>query len=651
MADLTTSGDVDTKVPGEYQVIYRNGKAEAKATITVLADQTSVQAKDSTLYVGDEWEAADNFVSATDKTGSNLPFSGVMVSGSVDTSKAGEYPVVYQNGKVKARATITVVANQETVVTKDSTIYEGDDWQVADNFVSATDKDGNEVKLADITTVGTVDNTTSGKYEVIYRNGKAEATATITVLADQTSVKAKDSTLYVGDDWHAVDNFVSATDKTGSNVPFSGVTVSGSVDTSKEGQYKVTYSNGKMEAIATITVVANQETVAAKDSTLYVGDSWEAADNFLSATDKDGKALPLTEVTVDGAVDTSKAGRYEVIYRNGKAEATATITVLADQTRVKAKDSTLYVGDDWEAADNFVSATDKTGATVELSGVIVTGTVDTNQEGTYEVTYTNGKVSDIATITVVAHEETVVAKDSTIYEGEKWQAVDNFVSATDKSGQAVDYDQVLTSGTVNTDVPGKYQVIYRNGKAEATATITVLADQTSVTVKDSVIYVGDNWTAADNFVSATDRDGKSLALEQLLVDGSVDTKKTGTYQVNYSIVTDEAATPNFFARLFGTDSQEAVTATATIKVIEKAEDPEEEDQQPEKDDSNKGQEKPTDAGQPGKQSKATAKDKRVLPKTGTAITQGYSIAGVSLVALAGIFFFRKKHTNKSRKTK
>lgn len=651
MADLTTSGDVDTKVPGEYQVIYRNGKAEAKATITVLADQTSVQAKDSTLYVGDEWEAADNFVSATDKTGSNLPFSGVMVSGSVDTSKAGEYPVVYQNGKVKARATITVVANQETVVTKDSTIYEGDDWQVADNFVSATDKDGNEVKLADITTVGTVDNTTSGKYEVIYRNGKAEATATITVLADQTSVKAKDSTLYVGDDWHAVDNFVSATDKTGSNVPFSGVTVSGSVDTSKEGQYKVTYSNGKMEAIATITVVANQETVAAKDSTLYVGDSWEAADNFLSATDKDGKALPLTEVTVDGAVDTSKAGRYEVIYRNGKAEATATITVLADQTRVKAKDSTLYVGDDWEAADNFVSATDKTGATVELSGVIVTGTVDTNQEGTYEVTYTNGKVSDIATITVVAHEETVVAKDSTIYEGEKWQAVDNFVSATDKSGQAVDYDQVLTSGTVNTDVPGKYQVIYRNGKAEATATITVLADQTSVTVKDSVIYVGDNWTAADNFVSATDRDGKSLALEQLLVDGSVDTKKTGTYQVNYSIVTDEAATPNFFARLFGTDSQEAVTATATIKVIEKAEDPEEEDQQPEKDDSNKGQEKPTDAGQPGKQSKATAKDKRVLPKTGTAITQGYSIAGVNLVALAGIFFFRKKHTNKSRKTK
>ncbi|OTO11221.1 hypothetical protein A5882_003146 [Enterococcus sp. 4E1_DIV0656] len=651
LAEVTTSGEVDTKVPGEYQVIYRNGKAEAKATITVIADQTSIKAKDSTLYVGDDWQAIDNFVSATDKAGANLPFSAVTVSGLVDTSKEGQYKVTYSNGKTEAIATITVVANQETVAAKDSTLYVGDSWEAADNFLSATDKDGNKVKLADITTVGTVDSATPGKYEVIYRNGKAEAKATITVLADQTSVKAKDSTLYVGDDWQAIDNFVSATDKTGANLPFSGVTVSGSVDTSKAGEYPVVYQNGHVKATATITVVANQETVVAQDSTIYEGDDWQAADNFVSATDKDGNAVKLTDITTVGTVDSATPGKYEVVYRNGKAEATATITVLADQTSVKAKDSTLYVGDDWEAADNFVSATDKTGATVELSGVIVTGTVDTNQEGTYDVTYTNGKVSATATITVVAHEETVVAKDSTIYEGEKWQAVDNFVSATDKSGQAVDYDQVLISGTVNTDVPGKYQVIYRNGKAEATATITVLADQTSVTVKDSVIYVGDNWTAADNFVSATDRVGKSLALEQLLVDGSVDTKETGTYQVTYSIVTDEAATPNFFARLFGTRSQEAVTATATIKVVEKAEEPEENDQQPEKDDSNKGQEKPTDAGQPGKQSKATAKDKRVLPKTGTAITQGYSIAGVSLVALAGIVFFRKKHTNKSRKTK
>ncbi|MGH1746082.1 bacterial Ig-like domain-containing protein [Enterococcus entomosocium] len=651
ITEVTITGEVDTDTPGEYQVIYRNGKAEATATITVLADQTSVKAKDSTLYIGDDWHAVDNFVSATDKTGANVPFSNVTVSGAVDTSKEGQYLVVYQNGNQKATATITVVANQETVVAKDSTIYEGDDWQVADNFVSATDKDGNAVKLADITTIGTVDSAIPGKYEVIYRNGKAEAKATITVLAEQTSVKAKDSTLYVGDDWQAIDNFVSATDKTGANLPFSGVTVSGSVDTSKAGEYPVVYQNGHVKATATITVVANQETVVAKDSTIYEGDDWQAADNFVSATDKDGNEVKLADITTVGTVDSDTPGKYEVVYRNGKAEAKATITVLADQTSIKAKDSTLYVGDEWEAADNFVLATDKTGANLPFSGVTVSGTVDTSKADEYPVVYQNGNVKATAMITVVADQETVVAKDSTIYEGEDWQAADNFVSATDKDGNEVQLTDIITVGTVDSTTPGRYQVTYRNGKAEATATITVLADQTSVTVKDSVIYVGDNWTAGDNFVSATDRDGKTLTLEQLLVDGSVDTKKTGTYQVTYSIVTDEAATPNFFARLFGTDSQEAVTATATIKVIEKAEEPEENDKQPEKDDSNKGQEKPTDAGQPDKQSKATAKNKRVLPKTGTAITQGYSIAGVSLIALAGIVFFRKKHTNKSRKTK
>lgn len=651
LAEVTTSGDVDTKVPGEYQVIYRNGKAEATATITVLADQTSVQAKDSTLYVGDDWEAADNFVSATDKAGANLPFSAVTVSGLVDTSKEGQYKVTYSNGKTEAIATITVVANQETVAAKDSTLYVGDSWEAADNFLSATDKDGKALPLTEVTVDGTVDTSKAGRYEVVYRNGKAEATATITVLADQTSVKAKGSTLYVGDDWQAADNFVSATDKTGANLPFSGVTVSGSVDTSKAGEYPVVYQNGHVKATATITVVANQETVVAKDSTIYVDDNWQAADNFVSAKDKDGNELKLADITTVGTVDSATPGKYEVVYRNGKAEAKATITVLADQTSIKAKDSTLYVGDEWEAADNFVLATDKTGANLPFSGVTVSGTVDTSKADEYPVVYQNGNVKATAMITVVADQETVVAKDSTIYEGEDWQAADNFVSATDKDGNEVQLTDIITVGTVDSTTPGRYQVTYRNGKAEATATITVLADQTSVTVKDSVIYVGDNWTAGDNFVSATDRDGKTLTLEQLLVDGSVDTKKTGTYQVTYSIVTDEAATPNFFARLFGTRSQEAVTATAKIKVVEKAEEPEENDKQPEKDDSNKGQEKPTDAGQPGKQSKATAKDKRVLPKTGTAITQGYSIAGVSLIALAGIVFFRKKHTNKSRKTK
>ncbi|NQE04190.1 bacterial Ig-like domain-containing protein, partial [Enterococcus gallinarum] len=135
------------------------------------------------------------------------------------------------------------------------------------------------------------------------------------VLADQTSVKAKDSTLYVGDTWLAEDNFVSATDKDGKSLSIAEVTVSGDVDTSKAGSYQVTYKNGNTESVATITVVSDQATVIAKDSTLYVGDTWQAEDNFVSATDKDGKAVSLANVTVTGTVDTTTPGKYEVSYR------------------------------------------------------------------------------------------------------------------------------------------------------------------------------------------------------------------------------------------------------------------------------------------------------------------------------------------------
>ncbi|WP_323133762.1 bacterial Ig-like domain-containing protein [Enterococcus gallinarum] len=614
--------------------------------ITPEKDLSSISVKDSTLYVGDTWQAEDNFVSATDKKGNNVSFSEVTVSGDVDTSKTGSYQVTYTNGTAKSVATITVVSDQATVVAKDSTLYVGDQWQAEDNFVSATDKDGKAVSFADVTVTGTVDTTTPGKYEVSYHNGKVEAVATITVLADQTSVKAKDSTLYVGDTWQAEDNFVSATDKQGNNVTFSEVTVSGDVDTSKAGSYQVTYKNGNAESVATITVVSDQATVVAKDSTLYVGDQWQVEDNFVSATDKDGKAVSIADVTVTGTVDTTTPGKYEVSYHNGKVEAVATITVLADQTSVKAKDSTLYVGDTWQAEDNFVSATDKDGKALSIADVTVSGDVDTSKAGSYQVTYKNGNAESVATITVVSDQPTVVAKDSTLYVGDQWQVEDNFVSATDKDGKAVSFADVIVTGTVDTTTPGKYEVSYHNGKVEAVATITVLADQTSVVVKDSVLYVGDPWQPENNFVSATDRDGNPFAFERLFIEGSVDTDKVGTYQVSYSLVSDdkEANRPSLLERLFGTTKQLAVTATATIQVIEK---------QPATDDGkspHNNQTKPVVPKQNdgSKPIKATAKDrhKRVLPKTGSSVNPAYPLVGLTFIGLvAGIIVRRKKKAN------
>ena len=147
----------------------------------------------------------------------------------------------------------------------------------------------------------------------------------------------------------------------------------------------------------------NKTNVVAKDSTLYVGDTWKPEDNFISAMDPFGNLLSFADVTLSGTVDTSKAGVYPITYTNGSVSQTVNVTVLdkADLSTIKAKDSTLNVGDTWKAEDNFVSATDPTGKSLSILDIIVTGSVDTSKPGAYPITYTNGSVNQTINVTVL----------------------------------------------------------------------------------------------------------------------------------------------------------------------------------------------------------------------------------------------------------
>ncbi|MDV2575571.1 bacterial Ig-like domain-containing protein [Lactiplantibacillus plantarum] len=416
--------------------IYGENNQPTDIYLTYDIDQTSIDTKDSTLVAGPSttWKAADNFVSATDEAGSALKLSDITVSGTVDPTKAGRYEVTYSytdaaGNAVTKTATITVVASQASIDTKDSTLVAGPSttWKAADNFVSATDEAGSALKLSDITVSGTVDPTKAGRYEVTYSYTDAAGntvtkTATITVVASQASIDTKDSTLVAGPSttWKAADNFVSATDEAGSVLKLSDITVSGTVDPTKAGRYEVTYSytdaaGNAVTKTATITVVASQASIDTKDSTLVAGPSttWKAADNFVSATDEAGGALKLSDITVSGTVDPTKAGRYEVTYSYTDAAGnavtkTATITVVASQASIDTKDSTLVAGPSttWKAADNFVSATDEAGSVLKLSDITVSGTVDPTKAGRYEVTYSytdaaGNVVTKTATITVI----------------------------------------------------------------------------------------------------------------------------------------------------------------------------------------------------------------------------------------------------------
>ncbi|MGG5341989.1 bacterial Ig-like domain-containing protein [Enterococcus sp. AZ192] len=399
--DGIMSGDYTlkaTKVPEGYTIAeeYLDGK-----TIKLLKesnrfdiplkekiDQTDIEVKDSTISVGASWEPIDNFVSAVDSNGSPVDFEQIVVTGTVDTSTVRKYEVTYKNQGKEAVAIISVIAEQATLKVKDSTIYVGDSWQAADNFISATDEAGKEIPFQEIEVSGMVDTNKAGVYDVTYSTPSLTQTAKITVLADQTSIDAKNSTIYVGTSWQAADNFLSATDRTGKALSIDQITTKGTVDTTTPGAYDVTYQNGAKETTITVFVVTDQMTLAVKDSMIYVGDSWQAADNFISATNGKGVTIPLQEIDVLGAVDTTKAGIYEVTYSFETQKAIAKITVKEDLSTLVVKDSTIYVGDSWQASDNFVSATDREGRAISFDKVNVIGTVDTKKKGETTVTYT-----------------------------------------------------------------------------------------------------------------------------------------------------------------------------------------------------------------------------------------------------------------------
>ncbi|MDO7804970.1 bacterial Ig-like domain-containing protein [Lactiplantibacillus pentosus] len=119
MPDWTTAGDYQVT----YQFKNQHGKlVAATVTITVVIEeddeqgesQSALQVQDSTLQVGDEWRPEANVVVVTDVNGGTVPFDELLVTGTVDTTKAGVYEITYQytdaSGKVFTEVvTVTVV--------------------------------------------------------------------------------------------------------------------------------------------------------------------------------------------------------------------------------------------------------------------------------------------------------------------------------------------------------------------------------------------------------------------------------------------------------------------------------------------------------------------------------------------------------------
>ncbi|KRN29697.1 beta-fructosidase [Lactobacillus selangorensis] len=325
----------------------------------MAASKENLFAHNSQIANGATWNPADNFDGAIDDNGDSLDFSKVTVSGSVNTAVAGNYAVTYSytdtaGNTVSKTVTITVsdkAVDHSTIYAHNSTILNGSTWNAADNFDGATDANGDPVDLADMTVSGTVDTAQAGNYNVTYSykdvDGKTVSkTVTVTVGAkatDHSAIYAHNSNILNGSTWNTADNFDGATDANGDPVDLADMTVSGLVNTSKPGNYQVTYSytdaNGKtVSKTITLYVVESHLSVAGKDSTLTQGTTWNPKDNFVSATDENGKSVAYGDVQVSGSVDSATPGKYNVVYTYTDKAGNSVYTIIT--VTVKANSST-----------------------------------------------------------------------------------------------------------------------------------------------------------------------------------------------------------------------------------------------------------------------------------------------------------------------
>ncbi|EAE3710531.1 bacterial Ig-like domain-containing protein [Listeria monocytogenes] len=586
-------------------------------TYILVTNKATLKVKDSTLYVGDNWTAASNFVSATDRDGNELTVADLQIEETVDTTKAGVYEITYKNGNLSETAKVTVKENKTTLKVKDSTLYVGDNWTAASNFISATDKEGNAITVDDLEVEGSVNTSAPGVYEITYKNGSLSETAKVTVKENKATLKVKDSTLYVGDGWTSASNFVSATDKEGNVITVDDLEVEGTVDTKTAGVYEVTYKNGSLSETAKVKVVAKQTgTITLRyvdtygnplkdtingvelEPATFIGNIGESADEelsypimlgwilisdflenikyeahpqtydvvydnvgviYISYKDSLGNELKPEERNTDyvSKFDWSLTEYppvpYEVKpidiegYKNTGVEgdpASGSISYYEptritfiydkiDNSAINVHDSTIYTGDDWSPKDNFDGAFDKEGNVIEFQNIKVEGFVNSNQAGIYEVKYSYDGVTSVAKITVKENKTNLKVKDATLSVGDKWSPKDNLVFATDKEGNELTVGDLEVVGTVNISKAGVYEITYKNGSLSKTAKVTVKENKATLKVKDTTLYVEDKWEANDNFISATGKDGNTLKLDELQIEGIVNTKNAGIYEVTY----------------------------------------------------------------------------------------------------------------------
>ena len=576
---------------GQYQVAYQyidgdgTKQISVPVTLSLVANQSLITAKDSVLQLGTTWTAADNIASLLDADGSVTDLTKVngivsvngIENGTVDTAIPGVYQIDYQitdsTGTVRT-ATATVIVNGLTLKETQVNVSTDDRWDPLTNIDKAIDDQGNEatveLTITDSTDAEVANIKKPGTYQLNYHftdvHGEHTATAAVNVKADENhaDLQVKDSRVYQFGTWTPTDNFVSAMDSDGETLDISALSVTGTVDLNQVGKYTITYQFTDQFGVAhsgqaTVEVLKNQAAISVDNNsgTLYANGIWNPASVVVNATDVDGTTVEASKIKCSGTVDMTTPGDYKLTYSFtdslGHEQSTSTmVTVLENHASINVDNNSgkLYAHGIWNPDSVVVTAVDVDGNAVENTKIKISGTVDVTKAGDYELIYSFKDIlgheqSTSTTVTVLENQAAISADNNsgTLYANGIWDPESVVVTATDVDGTTVGDARIKRSGTVDVTKAGDYELIYSfkdilGNEQSTSAMVTVLENHASIDVDNNngTLYANGIWNPDSIVITAIDVDGATIEASKIKRSGTVDMTTPGAYELIYSFM-------------------------------------------------------------------------------------------------------------------
>lgn len=265
----------------------------------------------------------------------------------------------------------------------------------------------------------------------------------------------------------------------------------------KEGDfYKIYTDSNKYQygyvKVSDFNITNTQPVINASDQTININTSFDYKRGVTASDKEDGNLT--SKITYTGEVNTAKAGTYKITYKvtdNSNFSATKTVNITVKDNREPVINASDKEVSQYTTFDYMDGVTAIEGSTDITDKVTYTETVDTENIGKYEVTYTvvgtTKTVTKTINVSVVANEKPVInAVNKTINLNEEFDPKEGITASDKEDGDLTKTIKVIKN-EVKTDTIGDYKVIYEvTDKAGQTVTKEII-----VTVAEKVLAPAD----------------------------------------------------------------------------------------------------------------------------------------------------------------